>query len=173
MERDPLYFLLAGACPRLCGGGAYRKTGVHPRLRKGMLFRGMRQAQSNFGAATSGETRSRRARTLGRNMCGARGFEAIARRERAVAPTVGNRRWTKREFRDNLLRELVQIWHTFGRGNIGVVQGITRDHERLQRKPNRSSQDEQKNDRAPAGRNGLARPQGAPKRRRLLNGLYE
>ena len=34
MEPDTLYFSGSGACP-------YRKTGVHPHLRKGMLFRDM------------------------------------------------------------------------------------------------------------------------------------
>jgi len=42
MERETLYFLGGAHVPRLRGGKPYRKSGVHPRFRKGMLFRDMR-----------------------------------------------------------------------------------------------------------------------------------
>jgi len=37
-KRDTRYLVLAGACPPPSRGKPYRKTGIHPRLRKGMLF---------------------------------------------------------------------------------------------------------------------------------------
>jgi len=41
-KRDALYLFLVAHVPGLHWGKSYRKTGIHPRLRKGMLFRNMR-----------------------------------------------------------------------------------------------------------------------------------